>query len=873
MTLPQSSRSQTLFETLNTLKKFSIEHKYTTNFSTYLRFNFHAHVDLLRSLRLSKNGHPSSIENILEAVLFEGDFEASRILISSGIPIYVGTELESIIESNFSRQSWDSFQVALEAFSRLKQRIDSLGLPMIVQDKWVKITEQNFLRHFCVQGAERIFDLTLDFNDILEDTHNLCLDESRKYIDGLSHALLYTLDKYPKMKIVSVMWEIMQTSIKERLLHAGVDTDTILGHLRDSVTILLLIDPTAYLLDRLFTIVKVHLRLPNRWKTLNGSKAVVLAIIKAIITEVPAQTQMDTFTDQSAHMHSNQNSIKLLYPTQTRDKFLGTQSKHEANRIIFDDEPAYGGEELPAFWRPDPLEAIENPIGRAVKSARLAVILSNIFNSAEELSTTYRRDRLLPALFIALLGPTTNVDDFPKIDELAAELEILKRRFPLSSNGWVNCEVMINDCEEAIRCRPSVSNLQISKDEAMCSDLTTQRIQSRLMIDNVFETITGIENEEVLGEDSSEIAVDYSREEIKTPVWSAKDTKLSIDVDDAVSHNNNSSFSKNVKFSEIRKINKEAVSYGHVKNEFTGKDGKSTLLVTSHLFWPMEQSLNARVSKNIFEKSTHSELKLASIIPELEIAQIEFTNRHPNRLLFPRKEYSRLVLAISFDEDPSKEYDFDCSQADAEVFFHIAGLNFDCSPEMLRGSLAKISKNEENLIQDETEFSYWDYPMTQGKRKILLEELLSESDVEQVMNSLDFWMRNRVIFPEKDSDSGVIFLHLAQSYNPFPFLDARLSSPLCTDNGKNTLINSDVGVKRPEEDLALMDLVWPFIKGMLTNLGELKADRIHTMLTSFAGENYRGFPQKVLVTFLESKVRQGVLIKSSISGYSLPSHL
>lgn len=61
---------------------------------------------------------------------------------------------------------------------------------------------------------------------------------------------------------------------------------------------------------------------------------------------------------------------------------------------------------------------------------------------------------------------------------------------------------------------------------------------------------------------------------------------------------------------------------------------------------------------------------------------------------------------------------------------------------------------------------------------------------------------------------------------------------------------------------------WPFIIAMLTNLGELRIERIQSMLGTFAGD-YRE-PIDSLVTFLNAKVKEGILIRSAASSaYSL----
>jgi hypothetical protein len=66
-----------------------------------------------------------------------------------------------------------------------------------------------------------------------------------------------------------------------------------------------------------------------------------------------------------------------------------------------------------------------------------------------------------------------------------------------------------------------------------------------------------------------------------------------------------------------------------------------------------------------------------------------------------------------------------------------------------------------------------------------------------------------------------------------------------------------------------MEKHWNYITAMMTNLGELKADRIHSMLGMFASD-YQGSTEK-LVTFLNERVQNGSLVRSSTGAYSLSS--
>jgi hypothetical protein len=64
-----------------------------------------------------------------------------------------------------------------------------------------------------------------------------------------------------------------------------------------------------------------------------------------------------------------------------------------------------------------------------------------------------------------------------------------------------------------------------------------------------------------------------------------------------------------------------------------------------------------------------------------------------------------------------------------------------------------------------------------------------------------------------------------------------------------------------------LEKYWSYVVAMLTNLGELKIDRIQSMLGMFASD-YRGTPE-LLSVYLNTKVREGILIRSSTGAYSL----
>ena len=64
-----------------------------------------------------------------------------------------------------------------------------------------------------------------------------------------------------------------------------------------------------------------------------------------------------------------------------------------------------------------------------------------------------------------------------------------------------------------------------------------------------------------------------------------------------------------------------------------------------------------------------------------------------------------------------------------------------------------------------------------------------------------------------------------------------------------------------------LERYWSYVVAMLTNLGELKIDRMQSMLGMFASD-YRGAIESLSV-YLDIKVRKGILIRSSTGAYSL----
>ena len=60
-------------------------------------------------------------------------------------------------------------------------------------------------------------------------------------------------------------------------------------------------------------------------------------------------------------------------------------------------------------------------------------------------------------------------------------------------------------------------------------------------------------------------------------------------------------------------------------------------------------------------------------------------------------------------------------------------------------------------------------------------------------------------------------------------------------------------------------MYWPYIVGMLTNLGKLPQERIHSMLKMFAmqGPNIRECSMSELKTFLDRKVKDHQLTYSA----------
>lgn len=61
--------------------------------------------------------------------------------------------------------------------------------------------------------------------------------------------------------------------------------------------------------------------------------------------------------------------------------------------------------------------------------------------------------------------------------------------------------------------------------------------------------------------------------------------------------------------------------------------------------------------------------------------------------------------------------------------------------------------------------------------------------------------------------------------------------------------------------------IWSYVVAMLTNLGELRGERIQSMLGMFAGD-YRGSLDR-LIAFLDGKAKGGVLLKGATGAYSI----
>ncbi|PJF18241.1 hypothetical protein PSACC_01920 [Paramicrosporidium saccamoebae] len=117
----------------------------------------------------------------------------------------------------------------------------------------------------------------------------------------------------------------------------------------------------------------------------------------------------------------------------------------------------------------------------------------------------------------------------------------------------------------------------------------------------------------------------------------------------------------------------------------------------------------------------------------------------------------------------------------------------------------------------------------------LFDKLENQFSAEMGRSSVEFWIRKRVV-------------HMTDGTISLYYCDALIAIGYSAEDRVPAL---------PKQDDE-MEKYWSYITAMMTNIGELKLDRIHAMLGMFASD-YRCTSDS-LAAFLNGKVREGLLL-------------
>lgn len=125
----------------------------------------------------------------------------------------------------------------------------------------------------------------------------------------------------------------------------------------------------------------------------------------------------------------------------------------------------------------------------------------------------------------------------------------------------------------------------------------------------------------------------------------------------------------------------------------------------------------------------------------------------------------------------------------------------------------------------------------------------SAPDRDELWDALQFWLKQRVLVLTPASE--IVF---ASHHDPTAFFSDAIIQ--VGDRCEDTAASS----KRAAAELVALDRHWPYILAMLTNLGPMKLERIHSTLAMFASD-YKG-PMALLEHFLNHRLQTGELLSS-----------